>query len=141
MALRKTTSHQGKAPAPQTGGEAKSCASASSAKPVADRSQPGNLAQANRSQKGTVAEFLACMRFDRWTSTVGTCHGRDGIAQRDAGVGQPAALMMRPPPDRGLLDPIDEVALVVRLEGLTVRPSSAPRAQVLVDLAQGVVEP
>jgi hypothetical protein len=69
----------------------------------------------------------------------GKRHGGQGIPERDAGVREAARVdhdAVAAP--AGGVDPVDQRALVVGLEGLQARPSLARHVlQVRVDLAQG----
>ena len=110
-------------------------------KTVAYWPESRNLAEANRRQKRSMAELLADGEVGQMDLDGGKANRSDGIAQRDAGVGQPAGidddsagLFAR------LLDPVNEGAFVVRLEGLDLQTQfPTPLLQTRVDFLQGGV--
>jgi hypothetical protein len=107
-------------------------------KPVAHRSQTGDLAKTNRGQQGTVAKLLAGRKVGQVDLNRRQSDSRDSIPQGDTGVSQPASVDDETLglPAR-LLYPIDEGAFLVRLEGLYQQPqlTTSPQ-QILVYFSQ-----
>ena len=107
-------------------------------KSVAHGPQPDNLAKANRGQQRAVAELLSRMKIGQVDLHGRQGDSRDGISQRDTGVGQPAGIDDETLglPAR-LLHPIDEGAFLVRLKGLHQQPQlTTPQQQIFVDFSQ-----